>query len=151
MRFRSGALAGWLIGAFAFLGLVSLLATADPTAPVGGRLGLAGAAVVFALGIWRAAVAGLDVRADCVIVRSIFWSRRVASADVAGVGIEPVVRRRFARLDVVTNSGETIPVVFAAWRMRTPVLQSNAMSAAATLGWVTGATSAADVVPGRVE
>jgi membrane protease YdiL (CAAX protease family) len=151
MRFRSGALAGWLIGALAFLGLVSLLAIADPAASLGARLGALGAAVAFALGIWRATVAGLDVGPDRVVVRSIFWSRRLASAEVAGVAIEPVVRRRLARLDVVTHAGETIPVVFAAWRMRTPALQSNATRAAATFGWVTGTTSAAEVVPGRVE
>ena len=98
-----------------------------------------------------AGVAGLDVRPDRVVVRSIWWSRRLNPADVAGVAIEPVVRRRFARLDVVTHAGETIPVVFAAWRMRTTDLQSNAMRSAATLGSLTNDVPVADVVPSRVE
>ena len=151
MRFRSGALAGWLIGALAFLALTSLLATLAPGGSIGARLGALGAAVVFGLAVWRAAVAGLEVRSDRVVVRSIWWSRRLNPGDVAGIAIEPVVRRHFARLDVVTHSGETVPVVFAAWRMRTPELQSNAMRAAGSVGSVTSPASVADVVPSRME
>src|SRR4051812_50216660 len=84
MRFRSGAVAGWLIGALAFLAFFSLVGAAAADAPVGGRLIALGSAVVCGLGVWRATVGGLDVRPDRVVVRSFFWSRRLAVGDVAG-------------------------------------------------------------------
>jgi membrane protease YdiL (CAAX protease family) len=151
MRYRSGALAGWLIGALAFLALFSLAGVAASTAPIGARLIALASAAGSGLGLWRATVCGLDVGSDRVIVRSFFWSRRIAADEVAGVAIEPVLRRRFARLDLVTTTGEVLPVVFAAWRMRTQVLQTNAMRAAASVGRVADGRSAAEAVPGRVE
>jgi Type II CAAX prenyl endopeptidase Rce1-like len=151
MRFRSGALAGWLIGALAFLAFFLLAGSASSEASVRARLIALGSAVVCGLGIWRVTVGGLDVGRDRVVVRSFFWSRRLALGDVAGVAIEPVLRRRFARFDLVTTSGEVIPVVFAAWRMRTQVLQTNAMRAAASVGDVAGGPPAAEAAAGRVE
>src|SRR3954465_10564913 len=153
MRFRSGALAGWLIGALAVLALFSLAGLAAAEATAGGRFIALGFAVFSGLGIWRATVGGLEGRPDRVVVRSFFWSRRLSSADVAGLAIEPVLRRQFARLDVVTTAGEAIPVVLAAWRMGTQALQVNAMrsAAAAAVGVSAGERPAAEVIPERIE
>ena len=152
MHFRSGAVAGWLIGALAFVGLCSLLGLLAPDASTSDELILLAVAVIAGLGIWRATVGGLTVRSDRVVIRSFFWSRKLAASEVAGLAIEPVLRRRFARFDVVTVAGEAVPVVLAAWRMRTPVLQSNTVRAgAAVAGIAGGGTTVADVMPGRVE
>ncbi|HMC72598.1 MAG TPA: hypothetical protein VKJ07_25820, partial [Mycobacteriales bacterium] len=151
MRFRSGALAGWLIGVFAFLTFFSLAGAAAPDASAGARLIALGSGAVFGLAIWRVAVGGLDVRPDRIVVRSFFWSRRVDPGAVAGVAIEPVLRRRFARLDVVTATGDVVPAVFAAWRMRTSALQVNAMRAAASAGAVAAGPPAVEAAPGRIE
>jgi len=151
MRFRSGALAGWLIGAFAVLALFALAGVASAEASAGARLIALAVAVVSLLGVWRATVGGLEVRPDRVVVRSFFWSRRLSTADVAGIAIEPVLRRRFARLDVVTAAGEAIPVVLAAWRMGTQVLQANAMRSAAAVGVSAADRAAADAIPERIE
>src|SRR4051794_20205268 len=151
MRFRSGALAGWLIGAFAVLALFALAGMASAEASAGGRLIALAVAVVSLLGVWRATVGGLEVRPDGVVVRSFFWSRRLSTTDVAGIAIEPVLRRRFARLDVVTAAGEAIPVVLAAWRMGTQALQANAMRSAAAVGVSAADRPAPDAVLQRIE
>src|SRR3954464_2145528 len=84
MRFRSGALAGWLIGALAVLTLFALAGLASAEASVGDRIIVLAVAVISGLGVWRATVGGLEVRPDRVVVRSFFWSRRIAVGDVAG-------------------------------------------------------------------
>ena len=151
MRFRSGPLAGWLVGGLSFVLLSAFTAVADPTATAAQRAIAGGAVIVIGLAIWRVALLGLQVHSDRVLVRSFFWSRLLPGADVAGLAIQPVLRRKFARLVVVTTSGETVPVVFAAWRMRTAALQSTAMRAGGMVGWVSGAAAPADLVPTRVE
>ncbi|HET6817249.1 MAG TPA: CPBP family intramembrane glutamic endopeptidase [Mycobacteriales bacterium] len=151
MRFRSGAIVGWTIGGLAFFALTALAVLTDPQATGGERAGAGAVGVALALSVWRTAVLGLDVRRDSVVVRSFFWSRKLSASALAGLAIEPVLRRNFARLVVVTTEGETVPVAFAAWRMRTAALQSNAMRAAGALGWVTGELTPGEVVPDRVE
>jgi hypothetical protein len=151
VQFRSGAIVGWTIGCVAFLALSALAALTDPSATAGVRAGAGAAAVILALAVWRLTMVGLLIRDDQVVVRSFFWSRRFAPPDVAGLAIEPVLRRNFARLVVVTTDGDTVPAVFAAWRMQTAALQGRAMHAAALVGWVSGAAASADVVPDRVE
>jgi hypothetical protein len=151
VQFRSGVAAGWLIGGLSFLLVTAVVAVADPTATAVERGGAGGAVVALGLAIWRAAVAGLQVRPDRVLARSFFWSRRLGPAQVAGVAIEPVLRRRFARLVLVTTEAETVPVAFAAWRMRSMPLQSNAVRAAGLLGRLSGAAPVADLMPARIE
>jgi hypothetical protein len=151
VQFRSGAIVGCLLGGISFLLLSALTAVLDPTAAAAQRGVAAGALVGLGLVAWRTALVGLHVRNDRVLVRSFFWSRSLRVTEVAGVAIEPVLRRSFARLVVVTPDGETVPVVFAAWRLRTAVLQTNAIRAAAGVGSLNGATAPAEVVPARVE
>ena len=151
MRFRSGAVVGWLIGGLSFALLSVLAVIADPTATATERAIAGGVVVALGLAIWRSALLGLQVLADRVVVRSFFWSRSIPAAEVTGLAIEPVLRRKFARLVVVTVDGETVPVVFAAWRMQTPALQTHATRAGGTVGWLGQGAPVADVVPTRIE
>lgn len=151
MRFRSGAVVGWVIAGLSLLLLSALAVLADPKATAVEQVIAAGAAAVLALGIWRASLVGLLVQSDGVVVRSFFWSRRLPGPEVAGLAIEPVLGRAWARLVVVTTGAEAVPVLFAAWRMRTADLQTNVMRAAGLVGWVSDARAPADLVPARIE
>jgi membrane protease YdiL (CAAX protease family) len=138
VRFRSGALTGTLGGVLGAFGLFLLLGAAVPGAPAAARFGVAAVGLAMVAGAVRCVFVGLEVRADALVVRSFWWSRRLPIADVAGLAIEPVLRRKFARHVVVLADGEGTPVNFAAWRMATESLQDWTMRAAAGVGAATG-------------
>lgn len=133
VRFRSGAIAGTLGGALVAIGTFLLLGAAVPGGATGGRITIGIAGVLLVAAAARCLLVGLEVRADDAVVRSFWWSRRITGADVAGLAIEPVLRRRFARLVVVRRDGGFVPVVFAAWRMATAALQESTSRAGAAL------------------
>jgi len=137
---RSGAVAGWVAGptgvlaGFLLLGVVA--AAGDGSAhDRGGAIAVllvVGSLLLFVC--IRAIIGGVAISDDGVIVRSMFWSRSLALADVAGLAIEPVVRRRGAALAVVTTSGQVIVTPFAVWRIRTATLQAAVAHATQDLG-----------------
>lgn len=151
MQFRSGATVGWMVGGLSFVLLSASAALIDPTGTAAERAIAGGVVVAAGFMIWRAALVGMHVTSERVLVRSFFWSRRLPAGEAAGLAIEPVLRRSFARLVVVTTAGETVPVVFAAWRMGTASLQANATRAGGAVAAVGGAVVPADVVPARLE
>jgi hypothetical protein len=106
------------------------LGVAAPGAAAGARAAVALIAVGLAFIAVRVFRAGVQVTADGVVVRSVFWSRAVAAGDVAGLAIEPLARRRWAGLAVVTRSGEVVTSAFAAWRMASAGLQDGVATAA---------------------
>jgi CAAX protease family protein len=120
---RSGSLVGWAGGPCAVLAAFFLLGALAPSADVRARVivALVGAGLVFVA--VRALRAGLHLDSNGVVVRSVFWSRRIDARDVAGLAIEPVLGRRWASLAVVTRTGEVVATAYASWRMATPQLQ----------------------------
>ena len=144
MTHRSGAIAGWTGGPAAvlaaLLGLGVIDAAANPPAGkhVDGAAIAILAVVTVALGVVaiRALTAGIVVRSDALVVRSLTWSRRLPVEQVAGIAIEPVLRRRGAAVAVVTVSGEIVTSPFAVWRMRTVNLQNAVARAAQDAGRV---------------
>ena len=131
MTHRSGAIAGWVGGlagafaAFAVLGVIGARADNSSDAASGGAIAIllvaAAAATVVCV---RAFIAGVTMTDTAVVVRSLFWSRALPLDDVAGLAIEPVLRRRRAALAVVTSAGDVVTSPFAVWRMRTTALQA---------------------------
>jgi hypothetical protein len=145
VKFRSGALAGWLGGVLAAFGTFMLLGAAAPAATAGARIGVGLSGAVLVAAAARCLLVGLEVGATDVVVRSFWWSRRIDGVELAGVAIEPVLHRRFARLAVVHADGTVVPVAFAAWRMATATLQDAAVRSAAAVADVSA--SPAHVAP----
>lgn len=140
MTHRSGAIAGWVGAPAGVIAAVSLLgvigAGADDSSGAGGGA-VAILLVVAAASLFiciRAFIGGLVMTDQAVIVRSLFWSRSLALPDVAGLAIEPVVRRRGAALGVVTTSGGVVTTPLAVWRIRTTALQTAVAQATLDLG-----------------
>ena len=140
MTHRSGAIAGW-VGAPAgvltgFLLIGAAAARTDSSSDAtGGAIALL--LVVAAASLFvciRALTGGVVMTDGAVIVRSLFWSRRLPMADVAGLAIEPVMRRRGAALAVVTTAGNVVTTPLAVWRIRTQALQSAVVQATVDLG-----------------
>jgi hypothetical protein len=128
---RSVALVGWIGGSSGVIAAFLLLGVAaGGDADAAARLALAGMAVAFGFIAARTLRAGVAVRPDGVVVRSAFWSRRVEAREVAGLAIEPVLRRRRAALAVVTTTGDVVATKFASWTMATQELQESVARAA---------------------
>ena len=140
MTHRSGAIAGW-VGAPAgvltgFLLIGAAAARTDSSSDAtGGAIALLLVVAAASLFVCIRALTGGVVMTDrAVIVRSLFWSRRLPMADVAGLAIEPVMRRRGAALAVVTTAGNVVTTPLAVWRIRTQALQSAVVQATVDLG-----------------
>ena len=141
MTHRSGAIAGWVAGptgalaGFLLLGLVAAgtddTGSSDRTAVIAVLLVVSTALLFVCI---RALIGGIVMGDQSVIVRSVFWSRSIPLADVAGLAIEPVLRRRGAALGVVTASGDVVTTPLAVWRIRTTTLQEAVAQAALDLG-----------------
>lgn len=129
MTHRSASLVGWTGGGCAVLAAFFAFGIAAPDADARARVIVAAIAVGLAFIAVRAFRAGISVSADAVVVRSVFWSRRVVARDVAGLAIEPVLRRRRASLALVTRSGDVVATAFASWRMATSELQEGVVRA----------------------
>jgi len=138
---RSGAVAGWVGGPAGVLAgflVLALAATAtdsnskDNTGAVIAVAAVVGAVLVFVC--IRAFIGGLVMSDEAIVVRSLFWSRRIPMADVAGLAIAPVLRRRAAALAVVTVSADVVTTPLAVWRIRTTGLQEAVAQATQDLG-----------------
>jgi len=141
VKHRSGAIAGWVgapagvLAGFMLLGLIAARSdnTADP--PSAGATAILFVVAAAALFVCvRAFTGGVVITDGAVTVRSLFWSRALPLADVAGLAIEPVLRRRSAALAVVTTTGDVVTTPLAVWRMRTAALQSAVVRATLDLG-----------------
>lgn len=118
VKVRRTAFIVWPLVALLFTALSGLATASAATATTSDTAaGLAVAFVAAFLAI-RCLLLGLDVGPDEVVVRSFVWSRRLPAQEVAGLAIEPVMRRRWARLVVITHAGEAVPVSLAAWGLR---------------------------------
>jgi membrane protease YdiL (CAAX protease family) len=130
MRARSAGLTLGLgvplavVAGFALLGLTAPRVDATVAAEL---LGFAAVTGVLAI---RVLQAGVVVRRDAVVVRSVFWSRRIGHDAFAGLALVPVLRRRYAALAAVTHEGEVILSPFAAWKMGTSTLWQHGAAAA---------------------
>jgi membrane protease YdiL (CAAX protease family) len=137
---RSGAIAGWVgapAGVLAGLMLLGVIAArSDNTKSAsGGAIAILLVVAVAALFVCiRAFTGGVVMTDQAVVVRSLFWSRSVPLANVAGLAIEPVLRRRAAALAVVTTSGDVVTSPLAVWRIRTQALQAAVVRATVDLG-----------------
>ena len=140
MTHRSGAIAGWVgapagvLAAFTLLGVIAARAD-DSSDATGGAVAIL--LVVAAASLFvciRAFIGGVVMTDQAVIVRSLFWSRCLALPDVAGLAIEPVMRRRGAALGVVTTAGDVVTTPLAVWRIRTTALQTAVAQATLDLG-----------------
>lgn len=141
MTHRSGAIAGWVgapagvLAGFMLLGVLAARSDTSSDAASGGAIAvLLVVAAVLVFVCIRAFTGGVVMTDQAVIVRSLFWSRRLAIADVAGLAIEPVMRRRGAALAIVTTSGDVVTTPLAVWRIRTPALQAAVAQATVDLG-----------------
>ena len=154
MTHRSGALAGWVGGPLAaFAGLAALGVAVGNDTSAGARLGAGAVVLVVALLAVRILRGGLHVGSDALTARGVFWSRRVPISDVAGIAIQPVVRRRAAALAIVTTSGDVVVAPLAAWRVRTYPLQNHVIAAARDVSRVVAMDHVGDVLTeaGRLE
>jgi len=138
---RSGAVAGWVgapAGVLAGLLLLALAASGSDSNNKDSAGAVIAVIAVVAAGLLfvciRAFIGGIVMSNEAVVVRSLFWSRRIPVADVAGLAIEPVLRRRAAALAVVTGSAEVVTTPLAVWRMRTTSLQEAVARATQDLG-----------------
>jgi membrane protease YdiL (CAAX protease family) len=116
-------LAAVLATGFGLLSLIGLASLGDRTATTGGQVGAGVVAAAAALLAVRSLLAGVLLNPDAVVIRSLVWSRRVPAEELAGLAVEPIGRSRWARLVIVTVTGETVPSSFAVWRMQTARLQ----------------------------
>ena len=153
MTHRSGRLVGWLGIPCLVLSAVVALGEAGQDVDGGQRALLAVVAVALAVIGVRLLNAGLVVRPDVVIVRSLFWSRRLRAAEVAGLAIVTVARGRSAALAVVGRDGAVVASPFSMWRLRTHELQRAVAAAARDVVSVAGAQDVAAVLTdaGRLE
>ena len=140
MTHRSGAVVGWLAGVTGalagFLLLGAVAAGTDNTGKANRAAVIAVLLVVSAALLFvcvRSIIGGLVIDEGAVTVRAVFWSRRIATDDVAGLAIEPVVRRRAAALAVVTTTGDVVVSPLSVWRMRTQALQEGVVRASVDL------------------